>query len=410
MNPRPILIATCIAIALVANPPSATAQVIEIPDLALRDAIETALGKAAGAQITVDDMAELIALEVPSANISDLTVLERATHLTALNLEDNAISDISALSPLTQLTALNLGENTIADISVLSGLTQLNWLDLGDNIISDISPLSGLTKLTRLTLWYNAISDISALSGLTQLEWLTLWENVISDISPLSGLTQLKWLNLEDNAVSDISPLLGLTQLTELSLIGNPLSYTTIQTHILALQGKGVTVEFDPITPTTLLKISGDNQTGESDAALATPFVVEVQDNNHLALEGVEVTFTVIAGDGTLSQTTVTTDAVGRAESLLTLGSRAGTNTIEVAAAGIPQKVIFNAEGIRKTLGADVNQDGVVNILDLVLVAGRFDQAGPDRADVNGDGIVNILDLVLVANAFGDTAETPAVQ
>ena len=45
----------------------------------------------------------------------------------------------------------------------------------------------------------------------------------------------------------------------------------------------------------------------------------------------------------------------------------------------------------------DVNTDGNVNILDLVLVANAF---GKTRPDINGDGIVNILDLVLVANNF----------
>ncbi|MCG9130059.1 leucine-rich repeat domain-containing protein [Candidatus Poribacteria bacterium] len=46
---------------------------------------------------------------------------------------------------------------------------------------------------------------------------------------------------------------------------------------------------------------------------------------------------------------------------------------------------------------ADVNGDGIVNILDLVAVANAFGEAAPD---LNGDGVVNILDLVLVANAF----------
>ena len=48
---------------------------------------------------------------------------------------------------------------------------------------------------------------------------------------------------------------------------------------------------------------------------------------------------------------------------------------------------------------ADVNGDGVVNILDLTIIARGL---GTDRleADVNGDGFVNILDLVFVANAF----------
>lgn len=47
---------------------------------------------------------------------------------------------------------------------------------------------------------------------------------------------------------------------------------------------------------------------------------------------------------------------------------------------------------------ADVNGDGIVNILDLTFLASRFGERSPD---VNGDGIVNILDLVLVAQYIG---------
>ena len=48
---------------------------------------------------------------------------------------------------------------------------------------------------------------------------------------------------------------------------------------------------------------------------------------------------------------------------------------------------------------ADVNDDGVVNILDLTLVAQSF---GTDKreGDVNGDGVINVFDLVFVANQF----------
>ena len=48
---------------------------------------------------------------------------------------------------------------------------------------------------------------------------------------------------------------------------------------------------------------------------------------------------------------------------------------------------------------ADVNKDGVVNILDLTIIAQGI---GTDslKGDVNGDGFVNILDLVFVADQF----------
>ena len=48
---------------------------------------------------------------------------------------------------------------------------------------------------------------------------------------------------------------------------------------------------------------------------------------------------------------------------------------------------------------ADINGDGVVNILDLTLVAQAFGTGSKD-GDVNRDGVVNVFDLVFVANAF----------
>ena len=54
---------------------------------------------------------------------------------------------------------------------------------------------------------------------------------------------------------------------------------------------------------------------------------------------------------------------------------------------------------------SDVNQDGTVNIQDLILVA-RVSGSSAElntgyNADVNADGVVNILDLVQVANDLG---------
>ena len=59
---------------------------------------------------------------------------------------------------------------------------------------------------------------------------------------------------------------------------------------------------------------------------------------------------------------------------------------------------------------ADVNQDGVVNILDLVLVAAHFGESGKNGGDINADGIVNLLDLEMVAAAFGDAAAAPSTH
>ena len=60
-------------------------------------------------------------------------------------------------------------------------------------------------------------------------------------------------------------------------------------------------------------------------------------------------------------------------------------------------------------LAEDINADGVVNIIDLTLVASSFGKTGQNAADVNGDGVVNIIDLTLVAAAFGNTAAAPEI-
>ena len=389
---------------------------IDIPDPNFYAAVETALGKAEDDSITPSEMATLTRLEAQNANISDLTGLEGATNLTELILDNNSISDISPMAGLTNLTELILWDNNISDISAVVGLTNLKTLGLGGNLITDISAVTGLTNLTFLHLPGNRIADISLVAGLTQLTWLYLGGTNITDLSFLSGLTNLETLGLEYNSISDLSPLVtntGLGNGDTVDVRGNPLSYLSIHTHIPTLQSRGVTVEFDNQAHPAILKISGDNQKGVSFAPLFQPFVVEVQDENGSALVGISVMFAVTAEGGMLSTTITRTDENGRAQSTLTLGPNLGTNTVEVSAAGIESTVIFHAISDTESppIEADINNDGSVNILDLILIASDLGNVGTNiAADVNGDGVVSILDLVLVAGMFEEAAAAPAAQ
>ena len=110
-------------------------------------------------------------------------------------------------------------------------------------------------------------------------------------------------------------------------------------------------------------------------------------------------------GDGTLATLTfevvaVKASTVSLSDVLLTNGS---------GGSSIPKTE--NAEITEPTHTtqklADVNKDGVVNIIDLALVASNFGKNGENAADVNSDGVVNIVDLTLVAAAFGDTNSAP---
>ena len=189
----------------------------------------------------------------------------------------------------------------------------------------------------------------------------------------------------------------------------SPLSYASIHTHIPAMQAKGISVFFDNVAHPALLKVSGDGQEG---VGVTTPFVVEAMDEHGEPIVGKTVQFSVLEGEGTLSAETVETDAQGKAGVTLTLGSSQGVNKVRASSEGIRSWVLFTAvgTGAAPPLVADVNGDGVVNIQDLVLVAGQFGKTGEHVADVNGDGVVNIQDLVLVAGAFGEGAAAPSVR
>ena len=361
------LLLICLALPL-----TTTAQVVDVPDPNLRTAIETALRLAPGDPITSAKMTTLNRLEARNANIGNLTGLDFAINLTDLNLANNMVSDISPLADLTNLTDLNLANNMVSDISPVAGLTNLTNLNLASNMVSDISPVAGLTTLTALAFDGNTLSDISPVAGLTSLTALDFQNNTISDISPVTNLTNLIFLVFQNNKISDISPMAGLTNLTFLFLGGNTISdisplvantglgsgdrvdvrgnslnYASIRTRIPSLQKRGVEVIFDSRVPRRVRIVSGNDQKGSPGAALASPFIVEVQDGNSVAFARVPVTYAVTAGGGTLSAANTTTNANGRAESILTLGPDAATNTVEVSVAGIQEGQTFTAEGVR---------------------------------------------------------------
>ena len=85
------------------------------------------------------------------------------------------------------------------------------------------------------------------------------------------------------------------------------------------------------------------------------------------------------------------------------------TDGSTLASGSADGKVVLWAVTLAQVI-ADVNGDGVVNILDLILVDAHFGATGQHTADINGDGVVDIADLVLVANALGAAAAAPSAR
>ena len=114
-----------------------------------------------------------------------------------------------------------------------------------------------------------------------------------------------------------------------------------------------------------------------------------------------------VSGTGTLLQVRFRAKSAGETELALhkfQFGSTTGDNI----PAG-PHEVRFTvAEGLPT---GDVNRDGIVSILDLILVAQQLGKRVPagSAVDVNGDGVVSILDLIRVAQGIAGSPAAPAV-
>lgn len=95
--------------------------------------------------------------------------------------------------------------------------------------------------------------------------------------------------------------------------------------------------------PVALFLLSGGGQTGASATALAEPIGVRVTDVNGNPVGGTSVSFAVTLGGGSVTPTTATTDELGRAQTVWTLGS-AGAQSLAVSGSGLkPSPLVVNA-------------------------------------------------------------------
>lgn len=177
--------------------------------------------------------------------ISDANPLSRLPKLYSIELSNNPIEHVDAIGSMKNLRYLRLGPCQINDISIFSGLTKLKVLELTKNPIADLGPLSNLRELTHLKLTDCEIFDISPLASLSKLQGLTLSSNNISDISVLAKLGNLRHIWLGNNQICDIEPLVENKSISKdayINLRDNPLSDTSIKTHIPLLKERGVRV------------------------------------------------------------------------------------------------------------------------------------------------------------------------
>lgn len=397
-------------------------------------------------------------------NVSDLSPIANLTNLKGLNLGGNQISDLSLIANLTNLKGLGVGGNPISDLSPIANLQlegiafddyapltdisvladmeslivvhmwgprfrnmsplvnlpNIEVLDLCGNEISEIPSLKNLPKLKELYVFQNDVSDVSILQDLTNLERLNLEGNDITDISPLAGLTNLKWLNLSHNPIRDWTPLYELSKNTKIEPNGFTFSAETTLVELDStftfnidalfvrnLVGWQCGISFDPNLLEAVEVIEGNFLSSDATQTFFTEGSIDNENGLITGFRVLRIDGTGIDGSGPLLSIKFRAKKVGKVTftpANCTLGDSDGIELPSVVpnleieiVEELPEEDIF--VGPKE----DVNMDGKINILDLIIVAKHFGEpvaANNQRADVNGDGVINILDLVAVSNAF----------
>ena len=409
--------------------------------------------------------------------ILDLAPLTESPKLYEISICGGEISDLSPLEGLTSLKALYLPGNEITDLSPLESLTGLTHLGLEGNEISDILPLENLSRLTWIDLHRNAISDVSPLSELSNLTWLDLSQNRITDVSSLTSLRNLVWMGLTENPITDVSSLERFSESTSIShsdfinsafpeagpKIVGPWLWVIVpgarldHTDLLAKASKGKVTEVKVATfgategksvgssvweVHTLSPTGGDNINQMTDA-LGWGSGSEVYDHvvyGSVTLEssrGQDTTMLVGSDDevkvwlnGELVHYNPILRGAGDFQDAFSVTLKKGANVLLVAVCNRGHGAFSGFFGFAKdaeytvnhpdkkiTIEVppyDVNKDGIINILDLILVGQDLGKANPanEGADVNADERVNISDLILVAGHLGElsgVAAAPAV-
>ena len=395
---------------------------------------------------SIVELPVLQSINVCGGDVSDISPLANAKGITELYFAGNNVTDLSPIAELTNLNRLSFAHNDVSDLSPLKNLTNLTWLDLSHNEISDVSPLADIAGLTWIDLSDNLITDPSPLANLDNLSWLGLLENAIFDenvFDRFSERTAITHSNFVNTVFPEAGPKIegpwlwalvpGSLIVKDIDLIAKATGGAATEIKIStfgATEGKAVgDSEWEAHT----LSASGGNNIHKMTDALGWGFGSDIYDHvvyGTVTLNSPErQNTTMLVGSDDFVKVWLNGEQIhynlnlrdaGDFQDAFPVTLKSGVNVLLVAVEnhghdtfsgffGFAKNTNYTVNPVNEKIVItvpkwDVNRDGEVNILDLILVGQDIGKTGGTNppTDVNGDGTHNIQDLVLVASHLGE--------
>lgn len=169
-----------------------------------------------------------------------------------------------------------------------------------------------------------------------------------------------------------------------------------------AIAGAQCTLSFDPSLVAANSTAEGDLLNQDGAATFFSPGTI---DNDAGTITGVCGAITQEGGNVSSLGTFATITFAARTAngtSVLALGDVTVGNP---AGYPVPIAVTNGSVTVEWCPRWDVNCDGCIDVLDIILVGQRFGQTGPPcwiAEDVNCDGVISVLDIILIGQHFGE--------
>ena len=200
---------------------------------------------------------------------------------------------------------------------------------------------------------------------------------------------------------SVVNPRVGYTFSDPKIHVGDTFTLDLIAENLFDLAGWQFDIKFDSAVLEAVEVTEGDFLKTKGGSTFFQKGTIDNATGKIAKLSSALLSGGGVTGTGTLLSIQFSAKA-GSETQLKLQNVQFGASTGNLISAG-PHEVTVVVEGQLAT--GDVNRDGQVSILDMILIAQQLGKKVPSHStvDVNGDGTISILDLILVAQHLGES-------